>query len=436
MEIVKFSITPKTAVANGVDQISASAVIMNGNDYVANEPVVFSITSGSAIFSNGSSSIEVLSNSLGAVSASLVDTVAEKIVIEIALQNDASVHNSLAAMFTQSDNIVDTLNLLLTIDGANADGEDQNQVELQTLSGAIPVSGTSVSLTLTNGAVFISGDKEAKIKTGSNGRASLPFTSMTAGQSKLTAYLDDNIAVYNSVTAVFKGGGNTLPAPTVAEANNNTMTINPGNIAAGITVVIPVSASLVAGDLLRASVMTANDGTITTPGHTVTATETGKELSLTVEETLVHETEGGEVLVWYTVERGSGDKSVSLVAIYTIKSGSDSKNIYIAPYQSFENMVVYVDFFKEINETGGESIKDPEAKEFLKSDLFVMDGKGEDHRITIGGSIHIDDWGVSELHGTVENMGTNEIDTYLMIYAITTDGTSIGTYEHLKLIAK
>jgi len=203
MEIVNFSITPKTAVANGADIISASAVIMNGNDYVSNESVVFSITSGSAIFSNGLSSIVVSSNSLGAVSASLVDTTAETVVVEIALQSNAAIHDTLTATFTQSDNTADTINLLLVVDDARADGEDQNQVELQTFSGAIPVASTDVSVALTNGAVFINGDKAAKIKTDSKGRASLPFTSTTAGESKLTAYLSDNIAVYNSVTATF-----------------------------------------------------------------------------------------------------------------------------------------------------------------------------------------------------------------------------------------
>lgn len=204
MEIVNFSITPKTAIANGADIISASAVIMNGNDYVSNEPVVFRITSGSAIFSNGLPSIVVSSNTLGAVSASLVDTVAEDIVIEIALQNDASVHDSLVATFTRSDNIVDTINILLTIDDAKADGEDQNQVEIQTLSGAVPVPGTDVSLSLTNGAVFINGEERADIKTDSKGQTSLPFTSTTPGKSKLTAWLGDNISVYNSVTANFQ----------------------------------------------------------------------------------------------------------------------------------------------------------------------------------------------------------------------------------------
>ncbi|WP_277973315.1 Ig-like domain-containing protein [Pantoea agglomerans] len=203
MEIANFIITPNTAVANGADEISASAVIMNGRDYVSDEPVIFTITTGSAIFLNGLSSITVSSDSLGAVSASLVDTTAENIVVEIALQSDAAIHDTLTATFTQSDNTADTINLLLVVDDARADGEDQNQVELQTLSGAVPVTSIGVSVALTNGAVFISGDKTAKIKTDSKGRASLPFTSTTSGESKLTAYISDNIAVYNSVTATF-----------------------------------------------------------------------------------------------------------------------------------------------------------------------------------------------------------------------------------------
>lgn len=204
MKIINFSITPKTAVANGADIISASAVIMNGNDYVSNEPIVFRITSGSAIFSNGLSSIVVSSNSLGAVSARLIDTVAETIVVEIALQSDVSVHDSLAATFTPSDNRVDNIGLLLVSDDARADGEDQNLALLQTFSGAVPVPGTDVSLSLTNGAVFISGEKTAKIKTDSKGQASLPFTSTTPGKSKLTAWLPNDISVYNSVTANFE----------------------------------------------------------------------------------------------------------------------------------------------------------------------------------------------------------------------------------------
>ncbi|MFP1722719.1 Ig-like domain-containing protein [Lonsdalea quercina] len=203
MIIENFTLTPNSAIANGADLVSASAVVMNGNSYVSGEPVVFSITSGSAVFSNGLSSIVVSTNSLGAVSASLVDTIAETVVVEVALQNDASVHSSLAATFTQSSNKTDTLNLLLTVDDAKADGEDQNLVELQTFSGAIPVPSVGVSVALTNGAVFINGLNTADITTDSKGRASLPFTSTTAGKTRLTAYLQDNIVVYGSVTATF-----------------------------------------------------------------------------------------------------------------------------------------------------------------------------------------------------------------------------------------
>jgi len=204
MEIVNFSITPKTAIANGADSISASAVIMNGKDYVSNEPIVFSITSGSAIFSNGLPSIVVTSNSLGEVTARLADMTAETVVVEIALQKTPAVRVSRPVTFTPSDNAVDTIELLLAVDNAKADGEDQNLALLQTYSGAIPVPGTDVSLSLTNGAVFISGEKTAKIKTGSKGQASLPFTSTTPGKSKLTAWLTNDISVYNLVTANFK----------------------------------------------------------------------------------------------------------------------------------------------------------------------------------------------------------------------------------------
>lgn len=319
MEITNFVLTPNTAVANGTDNITASAVVMNGNDYVSNEPVVFSVTTGSAIFSNGLSSIVVSSNILGAVSARLVDTTAETIVIEIALQNDAAIHDSLAATFTPSDNSVDTINLLLTIDNAKADGEDQNQVELQTLSGAVPVSGASVSLKLTNGAVFISGENTAKIKTDSNGRASLPFTSTTAGQSKLTAYLEENLAIYNSVTATFDGGKVTLPAPTVAEADNTAMTIDPASLTGGISIVIPEAANLTEGDSVIAS-LRDKSGITTSAEHMVTSAEAGKALTIMLNNTLAGDKDGEQIAVWYQVTRSkSAVVETSAESIYTIK---------------------------------------------------------------------------------------------------------------------
>ncbi|MFP1860815.1 Ig-like domain-containing protein [Lonsdalea quercina] len=339
MEITNFVLTPNTAVANGTDKISASADIMNGKNYISNEPVVFSITTGSAIFSNGLSSIVVSSNSLGAVSASLVDTTAETIVIEIALQSDTAIHNSLAATFTPSHNSVDTINLLLTIDDAKADGEDQNQVELQTLSGTVPVSGASVSLTLTNGAVFISGENTAKITTDSNGRASLPFTSTTAGQSKLTAYLAENIAVYNSVTATFKGGEVVLPAPTVAEADNTAMTIDPASLTGGISIVIPEVAILAEGDSVTASLRDMS-GITTSAKHTVTSAEAGKALTIMLNNNLAGDTDGEQIVVWYQVTRSqSAVVETSAESIYTIKI---SPSMIFEDFEGNQNITLYL----------------------------------------------------------------------------------------------
>ncbi|KGT95604.1 hypothetical protein NG99_02675, partial [Erwinia typographi] len=114
-----------------------------------------------------------------------------------------------------------------------------------------------------------------------------------------------------------------LPAPTVAEANDSAMTIDPADVTGGITVIIPASANLVTGDTVSASVSTAADGTTTTADHTVTAAEAGKALSLVVKETLADEADGDAVTVWYTV---AGVKSAS--ALYEIgHSGEDISNV-------------------------------------------------------------------------------------------------------------
>lgn len=203
MYITDFTINPQSVVADGVESITASAVIMNENSYVSDEPVRFTIKNGAALFSNGSSSIVILSNTLGAVSASLTDTIEETVAIELSLQNDKSVYDVLSATFTNSVSNVDNISLFLLKDRAKADGTDENEVVIQSLSGSMPVAGAEVTAALSNNGVFINGESRAIIKTNSNGKATLPFFSTKAGTCVFTVYLSDNIAVYNSIVASF-----------------------------------------------------------------------------------------------------------------------------------------------------------------------------------------------------------------------------------------
>jgi len=203
--------------------------------------------------------------------------------------------------------------------GAAGDGIARNSVTATLMSGSTYVSGQRLILSVTAGSALFSssGTNTVTVTTNSLGAASVQLTDKVDETVTIKAFLTEDPSVNASTSSTFGNNDGTLPAPSVAEAENTAMTIDPKDVTEGITVIIPMAANLATGDTASASVKTVN-GTITTAGHTVTTAEAGKPLSLTVEETLTNVADGDAVTVWYTVTRVGSTAKDSDVAGYTV----------------------------------------------------------------------------------------------------------------------
>ena len=202
MEIRNFTVTP-SALANGVEQnIATLQVFDDEGKYAPGVSVIFDLNKD-AIFQNGKQKITLFSNSLGRVEVGFVDSLSETVIIGAMIQNYPDSYQTLTTEFTQSSSEIDQIKMIVTADEAKADGEARNEVVVQAMSGATPIADTPLSLVLTHGAVFISGESQADIMTNRYGQATLPFTNTSAGLVKITAFLTHNIAVFAEAEATF-----------------------------------------------------------------------------------------------------------------------------------------------------------------------------------------------------------------------------------------
>lgn len=88
-----------TALANGSDTNTATAILMNGNQYVSGATIEFRLLTGSAIFSDGTQIKQVTTNSLGAAVVEYTDTVGETISVLAIMKDDATVYNTATSSF-------------------------------------------------------------------------------------------------------------------------------------------------------------------------------------------------------------------------------------------------------------------------------------------------------------------------------------------------
>ncbi|WP_277973326.1 Ig-like domain-containing protein [Pantoea agglomerans] len=89
-----------SASADGKEQNTVTAILMNGIDYVSGRTIEFRLVSGNAIFTDGTVIHRAETNTLGAASAAFTDTVNETVSILAILTDDASVYNTAQSTFS------------------------------------------------------------------------------------------------------------------------------------------------------------------------------------------------------------------------------------------------------------------------------------------------------------------------------------------------
>ena len=125
------------------------------------------------------------------------------------------------------------------------------------------------------------------------------------------------------------GPAPSLPAPYVAEADNDEMTITPSSVMSGASVVIPATAKLATGDSVTVSLQDKNSIT-TSLTHTVREAEAGKTLTLVLDVTLDNEENGDFVSVWYTVTlSGTYTPDKSDITTYTVNGAVDKAKLKV-----------------------------------------------------------------------------------------------------------
>jgi len=125
------------------------------------------------------------------------------------------------------------------------------------------------------------------------------------------------------------GPAPSLPAPYVAEADNDKMTITPSSVMSGASVVIPATAKLAPGDSVTVSLQDKNNIT-TSSTHTVREAEAGKTLTLVLDVALDNEENGDLVSVWYTVTlSGTDTPDKSDITTYTVNGVVDKGKLKV-----------------------------------------------------------------------------------------------------------
>ncbi|WP_407182341.1 inverse autotransporter beta domain-containing protein [Citrobacter europaeus] len=200
--------------------------------------------------------------------------------------------------------------LAVTQDGAKADGEDADSVQVQvTDAHDNPVAGQAVALTADNGAVIAK-----TVTTDEKGRATAPLTSKVAGLSTVTATLGDSS---QTATAHFVADGATAQVKSVLLQGDEVSRVADGSSSFRYAVTVTdANGNPVADQTVTAQADKPDHVTVAADGATNAAGQT--TVTLTSTTTAVSD-------IQVSVRAGStgtmvdADKKVSFVADVSIK---------------------------------------------------------------------------------------------------------------------
>ncbi|MGV2814598.1 hypothetical protein ACE3HA_24060, partial [Enterobacter cancerogenus] len=174
-------------------------------------------------------------------------------------------------------------------DGAAADGLDTSTVTVTLTDGTSLVSGEAVSLSAASGSAFFtdSGTSQTIVTTGVLGTATTQLASTAAGAVHLAAMLVSSPDVQASADVTFGSGqGSALAAPVLREAAGGSLSLS-GLTGDMVHVDIPAWEGMTDGDMVvldwQGTLANGSAGPAYSPSHTVTLSEAGSTLTLTVD---------------------------------------------------------------------------------------------------------------------------------------------------------
>jgi adhesin/invasin len=258
------TVTQNNAAANGVAQNRVQAKVTDGNSQpVAGQSVKFTATNGAVV-----TTVIGTTGADGLASASLTSTTAGNSVVTATLADGNSA--IVTTVFVDAARIA-AGDLTVTQNNAAANGVAQNRVQAKVTDGnSQPVAGQSVKFTATNGAVVTT----AIGTTGADGLASASLTSITVGNSVVTATLANGTSATVS-TAFTPLTGIALRNITVTRNN----ALSDGTDRDAVTMTVTDSDNVpVAGQTIT---LTATNGAVITPATVTTDSNGTASVNLT-----------------------------------------------------------------------------------------------------------------------------------------------------------
>lgn len=293
------TVTQNNAAANGVAQNRVQAKVTDGNNQpLAGQTVKFTATNGATV-----TVITGTTGTDGLASASLTSKTVGNSVVTATLANGTSA--SVSTTFTPLNGIA-LRSITVTKNNALADNADRNTVTMTvTDSDNVPVGGQTITLMATNGAVI----SPAPVTTDSSGNATVNLTSVSPGDSTLTAKLDNGSTATATVTFI-----------TAAQILAGDMTVVTNNSPADGTTANEVSAKVTNGNGAAVAgqtvTFTATNGAVVT---TVTGTTGADGLA---RATLTSTTAGNSVVTATLSNGSSATATVAFITAAQIESNS------------------------------------------------------------------------------------------------------------------
>lgn len=203
--------TTTGAKADGKSKNNISFTLMNGSDYAKAIKVKLSLSNNALFSENNMPEVELTTNTLGYAGAAFTDMTAEEVTVSMVMSDNEDVNATAVVNFMQADQKVKSIFLLVQEDDAKADGTEQNVVAMQAFDAVAtdtdmqPVMSVTLGLSLSNGAIFQDGSNKTTVTTSDDdGTASLSFTNITTGKTKVTAFLPSNLSISQEIDFNFK----------------------------------------------------------------------------------------------------------------------------------------------------------------------------------------------------------------------------------------
>lgn len=206
-------VTQNNVPSDGMTQNIIQATVKEGTALVSGANITFTVT-GSALFTNGSNSIQAISNAFGQATVALTDKTGETVTVTA---TTPSANAATAELVFSGPTINYEISLTNDVNNSAANGTSFNVVEanIQNIETNEPVEGESITFTVTGNALFSNGQKEIIAFSDQSGECEVSFSDNEVETVTVTA---SNLhAEKASISSTFSDGLTASPQTQIPE---------------------------------------------------------------------------------------------------------------------------------------------------------------------------------------------------------------------------